>query len=781
MTKRLKCVLLCILVLTGMQIFGQELSQTVRGTVVDSESKQPLIGANVVILGSTTFIGASTDIDGNFKIANVPVGRHDIKVTYLGYEEQVASQVLVSTGKEAVLNFELQEALNEMQTVVVTDDRKVGEAQNEMASVSARSFSIEQTERFAATGDDPSRLALSFAGVRNTDDILNEIVIRGNSPRGLLWKLEGVEIPSPNHLTQEGGGAGSISMLSNNVLGTSDFYTGAFPAEYGNALSGIFDLKYKKGNNEKREYAIQLGTLGLDAALEGPFSKNGRSSYLVNYRYSTLAVIEATGYNIQGDLNIGFQDLNFHLFFPMGKSGYLSFWGLGGLSTATIEDSQYFAYNKLTYTTENVSGYNMGATGLSYSHFFNDKIWMKFTTSASGYNVLWKYGYLDTDGKVEGLYRSDIINYNVRNAIQVNNKFNAKNSLRSGIIVSQMNYSTRYRDFTVSSDSKETGRADLLQAYTQWKHRFNRRLTLMSGLHYTHFMLNNSYSIEPRLGLNYELTTRDVINVGSGIHSRMEPLGTYMVTFWDKKSKDYMNNSHLELTKAMHAVLGYTHFFTDKLNAKVETYFQYLYDVPIMTRGGRDYSVINENENYAYNYLVNKGLGKNYGVELTVEKGLANNWYLLSTLSFYNSLYMGHKGVWKSTRYNGKFISNLTAGKEFKVGKNKDNILGLNTRVLWSGGKAYIPIDLEASQLAQNEVKDFTQGFADFGPNYFRLDASISYRRNKPSWAWQISFDVQNATNRKNEVYRKYKVESNTIESKSHMGILPVLKYRVEF
>lgn len=778
MNNRLKYVLLLFLLWSNLQGLGQELTQTVRGTVVDSESKQPLIGANIIMLNSEPFLGASTDVDGNFKIEKVSIGRHDIKITYLGYEEQVISQVLVSTGKELVLNIELQESLNQMQTVVVTDDRKQGESQNEMASVSARSFSNEQTDRFAATGDDPSRLVLSFAGVRNTDDLFNEIVIRGNSPRGLLWKLEGVEIPSPNHLTQEGGGAGSISMLSNNVLGTSDFYTGAFPAEYGNALSGVFDLKYKKGNNEKREYAIQVGTLGLDAALEGPFSKKGRSSYLVNYRYSTLALIDAIGYNIQGDLHIGFQDLNFHFFFPTGKSGYISFWGLGGLSTATIEEEEYFWYYKSNHKTENVSGYNMGATGLSYSHFFSDKFWAKFTTSASGYNVLWKYGYFNTEGAVEDLYRSDIINYYLRNSVQVNNKFNAKNSLRSGVIYNQMNFSTRYRDFIAESDSKETGRADLFQAYTQWKHRFNRSLTLATGVHYSLFLLNNSHSIEPRLGLTYNVTNRDAINVGGGIHSRMEPLGTYMVTF--KEKGEYKDNSHLELTKAAHAVLGYTHFFTERLNVKVETYFQYLYDVPIRPRGKRDYSVLNEDESYQWNYMVNEGLGKNYGVEFTVEKGLFNNWYLLATASVYNALYMGNQGVWKSTRYNGNFITNLTAGKEFKVGKNKGNILGLNARAVWAGGKTYVPIDMEASQQLQEEVKLYDQGYSDRGADYFRLDASISYRRNKPTWAWEVSFDVQNATNHKNEVHRNYDLETNTFESKSHLGILPVLKYRVE-
>lgn len=756
--------------------FGQELTQTVRGRIVDIESKQPLIGASVVVISSENFLGSSTDVDGYYEIQKVPVGRHDIKATYTGYEEQVLSQVLVSTGKELIANFDMQEALQELEAVIVTDERRQGEAVNEMATVSARSFSNEETDRFAATGDDPSRLVLSFAGVRPTDDLFNEIVIRGNSPRGLLWKLEGVEIPSPNHLTQEGGGAGSISMLSNNVLGTSDFYTGAFPAEYGNALSGVFDLKYKKGNNEKREYAIQVGTLGLDVAMEGPFTKKAKASYLINYRYSTLAVIDAVGYNIQGDLHIGFQDLNFNVFVPTGKKGYLSVWGLGGQSDATIEDEDNFY--KTLYQTERISGYNMGATGLSYSYFINDKVWLKAISSVSGYDVLWKYGYIDDKNDFQILQRSDIINYYVRNNVQVNVKFNARNSLRSGVIFSNLHYVSRYRESLTKLDNKEKGETSLLQAYSQWKHRFTKHITMMSGVHYTVFMLNNSHTVEPRLGLTWELTTKDVINVGAGIHSRMEPLGTYMITFWEKKA--YRTNQHLVLTKAAHGVLGYTHYFTQKLNVKVETYYQYLFDVPIRPSGDKYYSVLNEDENYQDHTLVNDGLGRNYGIEFTIEKGLANNWYALATASLYNSEFTSYNGKWKSTRYNGNFITNFTGGKDFKVGKEKANIIGVNTRLMWAGGRRYPLNNYALSDIAGTEIRIWSLGYVDRATNYFRMDASISYRKNNPRWAWELSFDVQNATNHRNEAHRDYDPETNTYKSKSHLGILPVIKYRVE-
>ncbi|MGE3824208.1 MAG: carboxypeptidase-like regulatory domain-containing protein, partial [Bacteroidia bacterium] len=316
----------------------QDFVQTVRGRVIDAESHAGLPGATVAITTLNPVAGTATDIDGYFRFEKIAVGRHDIKVNYLGYKEQFLSQVLVGSGKEIVLEIMLEESVKKLDEVVIKSREEGNEAVNEMATVSSRSFSVEQTGKFAASGDDPARLAMSFAGVATQDDLFNEIVIRGNSPRGLLWKLEGVEIPNPNHLSQEGGNGGAVSMLSNNVLGASDFYTSAFPAEYGNASSGVFDLHMKKGNNEKREYAVQLGTLGLEAAVEGPFVKGKKSSYLINYRYSTLAVIEATGYKITGDIRIGFQDINYNFFFPTKKQGTFTVFGVGGLSWSKLDD-----------------------------------------------------------------------------------------------------------------------------------------------------------------------------------------------------------------------------------------------------------------------------------------------------------------------------------------------------------------------------------------------------------------------------------------------------------
>src|SRR5688572_1623639 len=346
---------------------AQNLTQTIRGRILDRESQAPLIGASVALVSTNPVMAVMTDADGYFKLSKVPVGRHTIKINYVGYEEQVVPELLLGSGKELVLSIGLAENLNQMQEVVIKAEAEKGRAQNEMAVLSARTISVEETKRYAASLSDPARAALNYAGVGATEDMSNEIVVRGNSPKGVLWRLEGIEIPNPNHFSEEGASGGPISILSVNMIDNSDFFTGAFPAEYGNALSGIFDMKLRKGNNEKREYAFQAGVLGVDFAAEGPFKKGGKASYLANYRYSTLAVLNKIGIKLDGDNTPDFQDFSFKVNVPTQKAGIFSVWGIGGLSNDVSKaETDPDKWTEKEDHFNDVFRSGMGVTGLSH-------------------------------------------------------------------------------------------------------------------------------------------------------------------------------------------------------------------------------------------------------------------------------------------------------------------------------------------------------------------------------------------------------------------------------
>jgi hypothetical protein len=757
--------------------------------VVDKESQTPVIGASVIITGTDPVKGSSTDINGNFRIDGVPVGRHTIRITSIGYEEQQIPELLVGSGKEVILNVRMTESLIQMnEIVVVAAEQEKGKPINDMATLSARSISVEETKRYAASINDPARAAQSFAGVSSTDDVSNEIVIRGNSPKGLLWRLEGVEIPNPNHFAEEGSAGGAVSILSVNMLDNSDFFTGAFPAEYGNALSGVFDIKLRRGNNEKREYAFQAGLLGVDFAVEGPFSKNSRASYLANYRYSTLSILDKIGIQVAGTSIPKFQDFSYKIHLPTKKAGNFSLWGIGGLSSQEREaekdssnwESKYDRY-------QDAFSVKMGAVGLTHTYFLNEKTFFESVISFSGNSNIYKRDTLNGEYSPALDYKNNFTNTALRGSLLFNRKFNARHTLRTGIIFSHLSFDLfaegRDRDLgnQVVRFVENQGSSQLFQSYAQWKYRIARNLTLNTGLHYLQLALNGSKSLEPRAGLKWDFAPTQSVGIGGGIHSRQEAMSTYFAQYRLEDGTYVTPNKNLGFTKANHAVISYENQLKEDLRLKTEVYYQWLNKVPIRTDPTSTLAVINQEDGFITDSLVNKGTGRNYGVEFTLEKFFTNNYYFLATTSLYDSKYKAANGVAYNTRFNGNFIANVTAGKEIKVGKNKSNLIGLNTRVIWAGGKRYTPIHLEASQAKGQAVYHENRAYSEQAPNYYRADIRVSYRKNNPKASHIISLDIQNVSNRLN-VYNKYYDEDKAeIATSYQTGLIPVLNYRIEF
>lgn len=770
---------------TLMAAHAQQLSQTIRGRILDEQSLTPLVGATVAIRGTSPLMGASTDTEGYFTIPNVPIGRHTLQITSIGYESRVIPELLLGSGKEVVLEIKLTESLTQMEEVVITaSETEKGRAINELATISARSLTVEETGRYAATFDDPARAVLTFAGVSTGgDDLLNEIVIRGNSPKGLLWRLEGVEMPNPNHFANIGSSAGGISMLSNNVLGASDFYTGAFPAQYGNASSGIFDLSLRKGNFEKREHAFQAGLLGVAAASEGPVKKGGRASYVLNYRYSTLALIDKVGIPILGDQeDVTFQDLSFKLHMPAGKAGVFSLWGLAGHNTYGYQPDESTGD---WWHEENVHA--MGVAGLNHTFFISHDTYVESTLSASSYSI---------DNLIDSLYLRPEEDERfqegaLRLSSYINHKFNARHSLRAGLIASGLSYDLFSQEYIPSQEQlityiDEKGNTSMLQGYANWQVRPSEALTINSGLHFTRFGLNNSQYIEPRMGFRLK-TGKGTFSGGAGLHSRMESLALYMAEKEETNGNILQLNKDLSFLRAAHVVLGYELPLATDWRLKTEVYYQYLYDVPVWGQDTttnpflQSFSSLNSFDGFTPEQLSNEGTGRNYGIEFTLEKYFTNQYYLMATASLYESRYKGIDGVERDSRFNGNFIYNVIGGKEIKVGRAGNNLLSLNGRAIWAGGKREAPLLLPESRELGYSVYDFRRNFDQRLSNYLRFDIGISYRKNKERSASIWALNIQNVLGRSNEYGRYYNSFTDAVESGSQVGIFPNISYRVEF
>ncbi len=765
-------------------------TQTIRGVVQDRDSKVPLIGAKVSVVGTDPLKGAVTDAEGYFRIEEVAVGRYTLKVSYLGYDELIVPEVLVGAGKEVNLTLELTESVGQLKEVVVTGNPEKGEPINEMAGPSARSFTIDEASRFSGSfNGDISRIAQSYAGVSGSG-IANDLIIRGNSSKGLLWRLEGIEVPNLNHLASNGSSGGGLSILSVNVIKNSDFYTGAFPAEYGNALSGVFDVKLRTGNDEKREYSLQAGFMGLEANFEGPFSKKNKSSYLVNYRYSTTGIFTLIGVDVAGTALPLFHDLTFKFNFPTEHAGTFTFFGIGGYSRVAVpakKDSTDWVYSDDRHETMSIS--NMMATGVIHKIFVGSKSYLTSYIAFTGSELGNTVDSLDDFYHFHPVQRASFVETALRISTMLNYKINAKNTLRLGAIYSRVSFNLQSEDLAkniiyLASD----GATDMLQAYAQWKHRFTEKITLNSGFHFTYFGLNKNPVLDPRMSFSWTVSPRHSLSLGLGKHNRIEPLTFYFAEIQQSDGSYLSSNQNLKPTKAIHAIFGYDFQINENMRLRIESYFQRLYDIPVESDSSSGFSVLNYNvsflstiDNDAGVNFVNKGTGTNYGIELTLERFFEQNYYFLLTTSLFESKYRALDGVERNTRYNNNFICNAIAGKEFPVGKNKTNAFVLDLKIVWSGGVPLTPIDLDSSIATGKTVFETSKRYSEKAPDFFRMDFKIGYRKNGKKSSHYFFLDIQNLTNRQNVYGHYFDAQEQKIETIYQLGFVPIFNYRVQF
>lgn len=728
--------------------FSQDIKQTIKGRIIDKDSQMPLPGANVAVVSLNAPLGTASDAEGYFSITDVPVGRHTIEARFVGYEPVIISELLVSSGKETVLNIELVESIVKLEDVVVKAQKTKGEAVNSMSMVSSRSFNVEETRRYAGGFDDPVRLASVYAGVASAGSVeSNAIMIRGNSPVGVLWQIEGMVVPNPTHFANADIlGGGSITMFSNQLLSNSDFYTGAFPAEMGNAYSGAFDVRFRDGNTENFEHVFQIGAMGIDVASEGPLSKNKRASYLFNYRYSTLGLVSQ--FLPEGEGLPIYQDLSYKIKFPLGENATISLWGIGGIdefNKSAEEDPALWEYEAAR--RDITSDFKSGTTGLTYRKLFKNDAYLNLSFAASGYYQQNNAQWIEEDKTYTQLNRSTYSDTRYSAKALYNKKHNARLTSRYGLIYSLLgyNYDVNIVDETRTKlvrVSETKGNSSLWQFFAQTKYSFSKNLTLNAGLHSLHFDLNNKTTLEPRLGLKWKINPKHSLSAGYGLHEQQQLLSLYFIERTDAEKTIYPNKD-LDFTQAQHFVLAYDFRLTENMRFRVEPYYQILSNLAVEENG--PVAMINVETLHHFNKtLVSEGSGRNYGVDFTLERFLKNGFYYLATASVFESKYTGGDGIERNTRFNNNYLANLLAGKEWKIGKKQNQILGLNARFYMKGGDRLTPADVVASENAQEVEYDYSRAFENQAPTTYRLDMTANYQINRPGYALIFSVQINN-------------------------------------
>jgi hypothetical protein len=783
--------------LLPFSLLAQVPVQTIRGTVTEKATGSPIPGAGIKLTSVNPVKIVTTNENGEFRFENIPVGRHSLIIVAATYNPASVNNIMLTSAKELVLNIGMEETVTMTEEVVITSEKGKQNPLNEMSTVSARQFSFEESARYAGNINDVARMAQSFAGVGGSDDSRNDIIVRGNSPIGVLYRLEGVDIPNPNHFAIAGTTGGPISMLNNNLMANSDFMTSAFAAEYGNATSAVFDLKMRNGNNEKHEFVGQFGFNGAELLGEGPFSKKSKASYLFSYRYSTLEIFKLLGIQFGSTAVPKYQDLNFKLNFPH-KKGSLSVFGLGGISHVDLLSKDIDTSNNL-FAQQGENLYfrsKVGMVGVSHNLLINTTSFFKITVGATAQSTnIINDSISFTDLIARPLYRNNSIRAKYSLILLYNKKFSAKHLLRIGSYIDQQYFSLSdsvyqgmQNKFVTLSDFK--GSAYLLQPYTQWQWRPTNKLTVNLGVHTMYYTINKKTSVEPRAGIKYGFGHNNSISLGYGLHSQVAPSNVYFKQLLLTDGTYARVNSNLNFGKAHHLVLGYDKILGEKVRLKTEIYYQLLFNIPVDVNTN-SYSILNQGANFGIGFpdsLKNTGTGSNKGFELTFEKFFSKGYYYLLTVSLYDSKYKGSDGIERNTAFNGNYLVNVLGGKEFALGKkdadgkrSMKNILTLDVRSTVNGGQWYTPANENISKLVGQVVLDDSKAFSLHYPAYFRVDFKIGFKHNGKKTTQQWSVDLRNVTNHQNVFTRQFDPKSGSYYTTFQTGFLPVAQYRIEF
>jgi hypothetical protein len=771
---------------------AQKPTQVLKGIVADKESRIPLAGANVVILNSIPLNGTTTDNKGRFRLIS-EIGRVTLRISFLGYEDIVIPDLLVASGKEVDLSVDMREKIIRTEEVIISAGRDNRAGINRMASISTQTIRTDDALRYAGGFYDPSRIVNVMAGVvtANSDES-NDIIIRGNSSRGLLWRMEGIEIPNPNHFGDgQGGSGGFYSAITSNVISNFDFFTGAFPAEYGNAVSGVMDLNLRKGNSDHYEYAFQTGMIGAEASAEGPVKNRQGASFLIDARYVNFSYLNNLKVIDLGSTNLAprSRDVLFNLNLPGKKSGNINIFGF----YASSKLGKIAVRDPASWTTKDDRWEEIksqGSSVLGIKHLMplpGGMGYIRSVVAYTGFNDAYTEGFVDSSFFRTNSYHHSFRYPALRFSFLLNNKLNSNNTLRIGVNfhflgarMEDIRLNTKgYYDNLVSPSAFGL----LYQFYTQLQNRITENIELNSGIHIMVFSINGDINLEPRFGFRWQFAPGKFFNAGLGLHSRTEAFPVYYNYIKNINGMPETLNKNLGFSKSFQFVSGVDLALTSNIRLRAEIYNQRLFDVPIIFKTTSTYSAINTSEELPTSELSNKGLGYNRGIELTIERTFSKNYYFLFTVSLFDSKYRPGDGNWYNTYYNTSFVSNLLAGKDFYFGRNKRNSIGINSKYLIRGGYRYTPPDNEISVKSKRIIYDPSQTYSNQLPDFIRIDGGINFRRNNPGFSWIVMLDVQNISNRNNIFRKRFSYQGGEVTSRYDysIGTVPVFNLRVEF
>jgi len=780
--------LIIIILFISSFTYGQSY-QNVRGNIKENFTEQPIEGVIVKLLkDNQTYKETLSDKDGKFIFSEVELGHYDILFTHVNYKSFIQPSILVSVSKETVLNISMESRNVQLDEVEVNPDKERGVPNNEMANSSVFSITPRDARRIAGGLDDPIRVSGTLPGVTSASGFSSNFVsIRGNSPRGLKYNMEGVELPNPTHFARIGSSGGTFTIFSMQLLDKSDFYTGAFSAQFGDALGGVFDVKFKKGNAKQHEMTFQIGSLGVEFGSEGPLSKKNNSSYVFNYRYATVGLGR-----IGNPSTPTYQDFSFNIDIPLAKSNAkLQFFGISGISDRTrkaIADSSLWV-ESLDRTKLYIAS-TTATFGSVYKKYINPKTIFKATLLGSYTKQADNKEYTQDDFTILQKKINQYESIPLSGALSLKHKFGLKHSNVTGLSFNSTSHKWLAEKYSFTQAKQivlmnGTGRSNLLKAYTQSKFSLTEKMNILAGVHFLYYDVTNQNTVEPRLSFNYQLNNRHSLSLSAGMHSQVENYATYLYEQTDLNGQITHPNQNLKLAKSRHYILGYKGKVFTNHRLRIEAYYQELYDVPVDTG---TFSTINISELADLRALTNNGTGRNYGIDIGFERYTDNGLYYIFNSSFWRSLYTAGDGIERSTAFDNNFNMRFIIGKEYKLrastskkGIDKYRSFSWNSNFNILGGQTYTPLNLVTSKIEQETIYNESLAFSQKGKTLLFLDFNFSYTINKKSRKTVWAIQIKNLFNNGNALYREYDTILDKEVTVKSTSFFPNIYYRLEF
>jgi hypothetical protein len=740
-----------------------ELTQTLRGRVVDAVTNAPIPSASVILMKEKTLIARQEATESFFRFEKTPVGRYEITAQCIGYQSIKLSNIIVESGKETVIELKLTTS------TTLLDSFEVRSTTTEIAKIGlAQSVNMEALQRLPANFNDVARMLTTVAGVSAENDGANHIAIRGISPNALQWFLEGAEIVNPNHLsnagtvgdraTQNGGG---VSIFSTQVLDRADFYKGSTPTDYGNALGGAIDVRFRNGNNERRETTLGIGLIGLDVATEGSFTKNSKASYLINYRYSTVGLLSKLGVPL-GDEASSFQDISFKLNFPTRKLGDFAVFGMGGISENIFEHKKRVDWKTQKDSQDITFKNRMGAVGATHSMSFNKNTSWQTVVALSA---------LESNRLAVGLSALElpvrVLDFNNIHRkffvkTQVNRQFKA-NVLSVGMVIKNEFVDSRdsYRTQSFRGiESKSRGEGMWYMPFANFSGKIGSKWDYSAGFRANYFSFTDKFSLEPTAMVQRKMGQNAAIQLTYSRQSQLLLPPQYFRTnnnIYFYKNADFIKSDNVNLT--------FNKRFANNIQLSATAFGQFYRNIFVVEPQfpPRDYWSILDGLGDFSTYGNQSGTAQSIGIEANINQNNRNGWFWQVNATIFEAEFKEPSRT-RPMGYNSKYIFNGYIGKEWTLGSRKNRFLGVGSRTVLRGGN-WLSASTALTQVAP----------------YFRTDLNVYIKRNRKNWSSTLQLDIQNATNRLNEQYYYFDNFTQKGAPQYQLGLLPNLSYRIAF